>query len=298
MANATANPTGTPPPLTEVLPNRRVAFPRQIELIRGYGALGASGEPVENQAVARVVGLKPETASLANAFFLASGLIRRDDRGVTTPAPEVVSFQRDYEWTPDTAAHALAPLLERAWFGKALAPFLAMGPITEAKAIAVLGSASNATQHRSAELRVILDYLEVSGVIERRDGQIRKGSPASTAPAKEDAPIEPPPAAPVLPVQESPYDKLPLLIRGLLEQLPEGTTWTPQGVKDWLAMAELAFRVVYDLEAAAPVPAQAQLPGPNGSGSSTAALQTSPQSISQGGGGGPREPEEEMVAPG
>jgi len=37
----------------------------------------------------------------------------------------------------------------------------------------------------------------------------------------------------------------------------------------------------------------AQLPGPNGSGSPTAVLQTSPQSLSQGGGGGPRESEED-----
>jgi hypothetical protein len=37
----------------------------------------------------------------------------------------------------------------------------------------------------------------------------------------------------------------------------------------------------------------AQLPGPNGYGSPTAALQTSPQSLSQGGGGRPRESEEE-----
>ena len=41
------------------------------------------------------------------------------------------------------------------------------------------------------------------------------------------------------------------------------------------------------------MPVPAQLPGPNGSGSSTAVLQASPQSLSQGGGGGPRESEEE-----
>jgi hypothetical protein len=49
----------------------------------------------------------------------------------------------------------------------------------------------------------------------------------------------------------------------------------------------------YDAAAANGMPVPAQLPGPNGSGSSTAVLQASPQSLSQGGGGGPRESEEE-----
>ncbi len=44
-------------------------------------------------------------------------------------------------------------------------------------------------------------------------------------------------------------------------------------------------------------PVPGQLPGPGSNGSSTAVLQTSPQSLTQGGGGGPRELEKEMVAP-
>jgi hypothetical protein len=56
-------------------------------------------------------------------------------------------------------------------------------------------------------------------------------------------------------------------------------------------------RPLTDYDAAAangmPVPAQAQLPGPNGSGSPTAVLQTSPQIPDTGGGGRPRESEDD-----
>jgi hypothetical protein len=49
----------------------------------------------------------------------------------------------------------------------------------------------------------------------------------------------------------------------------------------------------YDAATANGMPVPEQLPGPNGYGSPTAVLHTSPQSLSQGGGGGPRESEED-----
>ncbi len=41
---------------------------------------------------------------------------------------------------------------------------------------------------------------------------------------------------------------LPLLIQGLLEQLPDGRQWTRKESENWIAMAKMAFEVVYDLE--------------------------------------------------
>jgi hypothetical protein len=233
--------------LTEVLPTRRIAFPKQLDLLRAYAALGTSGGSVENQAVAELVGMSPATTSLANGFFLACGLIARAEGGVT-PAPEVVRFQRAYQWSPETAPHELAPVLERMWFAQALQPPLALGPITDAKAMAILGSASGATKHRAAELRLLIDYLEASGLIARSDGHIRAASPdesqrEATVAASATPPAAPPPDAP-LPKRGG---GLPLLIQGLLEQLPQDRRWTRAQAQQWLKLAEMTFDVVYDL---------------------------------------------------
>ncbi len=230
--------------LTEVLPTRRIAFARQLDLLRAYAASGASGGAVGNQEVADLVGMSPQTTSLANGFFLACGLIARAERGVT-PAPEVVRFQRAYQWNPETAAHELAPLLDRTWFAQALQPPLALGPITDAKAMAILGSAAGATKHRSAELRLLIDYLDASGLIARSDGHIRATSPSDVL---RDAPGELPATVPTDPTPSKRPGGLPLLIQGLLEQLPHDRRWTRAQAQRWLKLAEMTFDVVYDLD--------------------------------------------------
>lgn len=229
--------------LSEVLPTRRIAFPKQLDLLRSYAAAGASGQAVGNQDVADLVGMSPQTTSLANGFFLASGLINRAERGVT-PAPEVVRFQRAYQWSPETAAHELAPLLDRTWFAQALQPHLALGPISDAKAMKILGSACGATKHRSAELRLLVDYLDASGLISRKDGQITAASPDESPQPAAAPPTAPPPTDTTPPKRGG---GLPLLIQGLLEQLPSDRAWTRAQARNWLRMAAMAFDVVYDL---------------------------------------------------
>lgn len=231
--------------LLEVLPTRRIAFPKQLDLLRAYAALGASGGTVSNQDVAELVGMSQQTTSLANGFFLANGLIARADRGVT-PAPEVVQFQRAYQWSPEMAAHELAPILERTWFAQALQPPMALGPISDAKAMAILGSASGATKNRSAELRLLIDYLEAAGLVVRADGYLRVASP------DEPKPVVVAPTAVSAPVSHDTTParrtgSLPLLIQGLLEQLPQDRQWTRAQAQQWLRLAEMTFDVVYDL---------------------------------------------------
>lgn len=242
-----SSPDAAPPAtnLTEVLPTRRIAFGKQLDILRTYAAIGSSGQTVGNQELADVVGLSPQTTSLANGFLLACGLISRADRGYV-PAPEVVRFQRAYQWSPDTAAHELAPILENTWFAQALQPHLALGPITDAKATKILGQLANATKHRAAELRLLMDYLEATGLIERHDGNIRAASPENSNVPK----VEPSSASTPTPRPEPVPMRgggLPLLVQGLLEQLPQDRTWTRAKADKWLQMAKMTFEVVYDL---------------------------------------------------
>lgn len=231
--------------LTEVLPTKRIAFPKQLDLLRSYAAVAASGRPVGNQEVADVVGMSPQTTSLANGFFQACGLIERGDGGFV-PASEVVKFQRAYQWNPETAAQEIAPVLERTWFAQALQPHLALGEINDGKAMAILGAAANATKHRAAELRLLIDYLDASGLIVRQDGQIRA---QSSEQKRDSSKPESRPDTPV-PADSAPTLRgggLPLLIQGLLEQLPQDGRWTRAQAKKWLQMAEMTFEIVYDL---------------------------------------------------
>ena len=112
--------------------------------------------------------------------------------------------------------------------------------------MAILGQIANATKHRAPELRLLIDYLEAAGLVQHYDGSIRVGSPDRT-----DVPANEQPSSPApLPRAESAPMRgggLPLLVQGLLEQLPSDRTWTRTRADKWLQMAKMTFEVVYDL---------------------------------------------------
>jgi hypothetical protein len=61
---------------TRTLPFDRVAFPKQLEIVRAYGAASAQGaKVVTNAEVASMVGLSHETVSMCNGFFVSLGFI-------------------------------------------------------------------------------------------------------------------------------------------------------------------------------------------------------------------------------
>lgn len=161
----------TPP--RETLPTDRIAFHNQLELLRAYAAAsGPSGSVVSNADVSKIVSMTPSTVSISNAFFSAIGFLRRETAGGYVPAPDVVSFQRAYEWNPETAAHKLAPLVRESWFARAILPPVAVRPMDETSALERLADAAAAgTSHRS-QLRICLDYLAAAGLISREDGRI------------------------------------------------------------------------------------------------------------------------------
>src|SRR5438874_495489 len=67
---------------TRYLPSDRIAFPRQLEVLRAYGALsGSAGKPVTNRQVADMLKMSESTVALMNPFFHDNGLLRRSDRG-------------------------------------------------------------------------------------------------------------------------------------------------------------------------------------------------------------------------
>jgi len=127
------------------------------------------------------------TVSLCSAFFKDVGLLNRTSEGQLTPAQEVFDFNRAYEWSPQTAASKLAPLLERAWFGDHLLPRTRFGALTQEQAITELAAAAGAAPVYRPNLLILLDLLEAAGLITRENGQVRSPSPASGQPPSQPA---------------------------------------------------------------------------------------------------------------
>jgi hypothetical protein len=162
------------------LPTDRLAFSKQLELLRAYGALGERGAIVGFKEAGAVVKLASATASLANAFFLQNGFLQKQDGGKFLPAPEVIAFGMAHRWNPETAARKLEPLVRESWFGRALIPRLQFSAQPEEEAITILAEACSAGPEYRNQLRTLLDYMKASGVVENNGGQVML---ASSAPA-------------------------------------------------------------------------------------------------------------------
>src|SRR5262249_47309361 len=121
------------------LPTWRMAFQKQLDVLRAYGAVcGNQPRIVSNPEVAGVVGLKPDTVSMANSFFAAIGLLAKSEGGYT-PAEELLAFARAYEWNAETAFQRVAPRIEASWFSEVLIPKLRFNPMPVQDALSALG---------------------------------------------------------------------------------------------------------------------------------------------------------------
>lgn len=160
------------------LPTGRIAFTKQIEILRAHAAIcGSVPRPITNAEVGKVIGLKPDTVSMANPFFTAIGLLEKADRGYV-PAPAVLSLNRAFEWDATTALQKLAPIIQQTWFAQAILPKLQMRPREEEEVVVDLGDVAEVGPDCKGQLALLLDYLEVSGLIARENGLVRATRPS------------------------------------------------------------------------------------------------------------------------
>src|SRR5690348_12696847 len=177
------------PRATRALPTDRITFQKQLDLLRAYAAIASStGRGVSNKAVADVAKMADSTASLANAFFTDVGFLQRGDGGLV-PAAEVVSYYRAHQWNPDGASTKLAPILTNTWFGKVLLPKVSFRPIEESEAVNDLADAAAAGPELEAKLRMLIEYLEAGGLVQRDGTLLRAGKSAAATPADPAKPV-------------------------------------------------------------------------------------------------------------
>jgi hypothetical protein len=234
--------------MSQILPTPRISFGKQLDLLRAYAAAsGAAIKPVALNDVAPIVGMTSSTISLASPFFNSVGLVTRTGGGFV-PADAVMSFAQMHQWDPDKAAWELKGLLGESWFAEALMPRLEFASLRDEEALAQIAKAADATPKARAQLQMVLEYMQVAGLIEREGDLVR--APESRAEAMpRRKPSEPSTAIPDDPpaVRPSGGGQTPLLIQGLLQQLPTDGRWTRVQARKWLDLAEMTFELVYDL---------------------------------------------------
>lgn len=231
--------------MSAILPTPRISFPKQLDLLRAYAAAsGAATKPVSLSDVAPIVGMASSTISLASPFFNSVGLVTRTDGGFV-PADAVISFAQMHQWDPGKAGRELKELLRPSWFAEVLMPRLSFGSLREDEALAIISGAAGATPKARPQLRMVLEFMEAAALIEREGDVVVASEAVADAPARPK--VVPLPAPDDLPVRQAAPGQTPLLIQGLLQQLPTDGHWTRPQAKKWLKLAEMTFELVYDL---------------------------------------------------
>lgn len=161
------------PKPSKTLPTNRVAFAKQLEIARAFGALsGPEGKAVSNVDVSKVVNLHSATVGLATPFLTDAGFLKKGNEGLL-PAEEVGEFSAAYEWNPETAFTRCAPIIRRTWFFAALEPKLRFNPMSKAAAIQELAMAAGAGPSYKTQIETLIDYMVLSGVVSSDGDQLR-----------------------------------------------------------------------------------------------------------------------------
>lgn len=159
--------------VNKILPTDRLSVAKQLEILRAYGALAESNAGgVTNAAVAKIVDMAATTISLTNAFLNDVGFLQRVGLGFIVSS-EVIAFCHAHEWNQEKAPQKLAPLLNKTWFAEALIPKLKFRPMKVEDAIQSLAEASFADTSYFVQLRMLVDYLTVTGIVLNDNGEIR-----------------------------------------------------------------------------------------------------------------------------
>ena len=106
-----------------------------------------------------------------NPFFLENGFIEKNGSGYLPTAP-VIEFSRRHGWDAPTAAQALAPIVINSWFGQALTRRLHFRALSEDELVGLLAAQCQAGPEAKPQLRVLIDFCEVAGIIARADGKL------------------------------------------------------------------------------------------------------------------------------
>lgn len=208
------DPVRRGPKPTKQLPTIRIAMPKQVDMLRAYGAsFAATSRAVTPSEVGALLLMKPDTVRLATPFFVDIGLLAKGETG-HTPNADVIAFHRATEWQGENPAHKLRPTFKETWFAKALITKLSFrGSIEDSEALTILAEECGATPDYRNNLSVLLFFLESVGVVER-DGSVLRPVRSTVG----DPPPPPPPPPPLGNGVNPPPPPPPVVERGLTNE--------------------------------------------------------------------------------
>ncbi len=166
------------------LPTYRVGFPKQLDALRAYAVLSEGGtKPVRYPNVGEIIKVHEANVSSMNPFFLENGFIEKQAAGML-PNPALLEYSRAHSWNPDTAGAKLAPLISKTWFGEAIQQRLLFRAMSEDEAVEALASVSMAGPDAKPQLKMLLEYCELAGLVRRENGQLIATSRNQEQPAQ------------------------------------------------------------------------------------------------------------------
>jgi hypothetical protein len=173
--------------LCKVLPTDRIAFDRQIEILRAYAACYESngGKPVSNAQAGDTLTPKfsASTIGIAVPFFTDIALISKVGTDFV-PSPELQAYNQALALSPPEAKRKIRPLLENTWFCRLLAPRLRLSQQTVADCVGLLAVESKAEKDHLPRVEPLIKFLEFAGIVVVSGGMVSFNSiGAETSPS-------------------------------------------------------------------------------------------------------------------
>lgn len=170
------------------LPTDRISPQNQLRILKAWAkqSLGGRRAATVNE-VASDVEMRASTVAMTNPFFSSIGLLQRLAVGTYAPSECVIDFANTND---DNAPRKLSPAFRRAWFGELLVRRLADGAMREEDVLAVLEQDSCAGSEARKPLGFVLEFLLMSGVLERNDEWISVAGSASISSSEPSVLIE------------------------------------------------------------------------------------------------------------
>jgi hypothetical protein len=168
-----------------VLPSDRHTFRVHFEVMRRFVTLSRNGAEAVRASRVEGEGVPIQAASMNVRFLRDIGLLTVRGRGQYVPTPEAIRFVNALSVGQNRAAPILRALVAPTWFAELAESLFATRPVmSEDDFISELALAAETDKSvKEPALRVILEYLVYTGIVERDEKGLSLAAKASTGEA-------------------------------------------------------------------------------------------------------------------
>lgn len=164
-------------PLSKVLPTDRIAFDKQVAILRAFAAVYAANnaQPVTPEQAGEVTTPKFSGSTITQAigFFCDIGILERLEKGGLKPSQELIEYNDACQWDESEARFKLRPIFEKTWFARCLIPRLQLTTPPKQTCLSLLASESKATTEHQERLENLLNFLELATIVSLAGGSIK-----------------------------------------------------------------------------------------------------------------------------